>query len=687
MITFRLAANELRRLTTGRLPRLAMLAVILVPLLYGGLYLYANWDPYKNLDQIPAALVVADRGASTADGGRVQVGKDVADQLAKKGAFEWHPVSAEEADAGVRKGRYTFAVTLPADFSAAIASPADFKARQGMIVLTTNDANGYVGSSIGQKVVDEVRRAVAAKAGTQAADRLLVGFSTIQQKTQQAANGAVKLADGAARADDGAAKLADGSRELATGERKLYDGSKRLATGTGQLAGGAHQLDGGARQLAGGLDTLQRRTASLPGQTAQLAGGARQVAAGNAKLAGQATALAGTVQKLVDQLDANQAAVAQQLRALGIPEDQVQRVLTLLETLRGPIDQANQKVQGAAGQIGALATGAQQVSAGAAKLAAATPQLTSAIGQAAGGADRLATGADTLAAGADRANDGAQTLRDNLGTAVAGTDQLAAGAATLRDGNKQLADGSRTLSAGLDAAAGQIPHPNGQVRTATAQVIGDPVATRTVGQATAGSYGAGLAPFFLGLAVWVGAFVIFMLVRPLSRRALAAGQPARRVALAGWLPAAALGLTQVLLLFTFATFVIGVDSAHPLGTIAFLLLTALSFTAVVHGLNAFFGPAGKFVALVLLVLQLTTAGGTFPWQTTPAALHPLHAVLPLSYVVDGLRHLLYGGDLANVWTAVAVLAGYLVAGLLLATVAGRKHRVWSGARLQPELVL
>jgi putative membrane protein len=95
VITLRLAANELRRLTTGRLPKLAILAVTLVPLLYGGLYLYANWDPYRNLDQVPAALVVADRGTATPDGKRVQVGKDVADQLAAKGAFDWHrPASA-----------------------------------------------------------------------------------------------------------------------------------------------------------------------------------------------------------------------------------------------------------------------------------------------------------------------------------------------------------------------------------------------------------------------------------------------------------------------------------------------------------------------------------------------------------------------------------------------------------------
>jgi putative membrane protein len=87
------------------------------------------------------------------------------------------------------------------------------------------------------------------------------------------------------------------------------------------------------------------------------------------------------------------------------------------------------------------------------------------------------------------------------------------------------------------------------------------------------------------------------------------------------------------------------------------------------------------------VLQLTTAGGTFPWQTTPGPLHPLHAALPLSYVVDGLRHLLYGGGVAGLGTDIAVLAAYLLGALALSTLASHRHRIWTGSRLRPELVL
>ena len=63
MTVLRLARSELKRMTGGLLPKLTILALALVPLLYGAVYLYANWDPYGKLNQIDAALVVQDAGA------------------------------------------------------------------------------------------------------------------------------------------------------------------------------------------------------------------------------------------------------------------------------------------------------------------------------------------------------------------------------------------------------------------------------------------------------------------------------------------------------------------------------------------------------------------------------------------------------------------------------------------------
>ena len=56
MTALRLALSELRRLTAGRMPRLAVLAIVLIPTMYASLYLWANHDPYGKLATVQAAL-------------------------------------------------------------------------------------------------------------------------------------------------------------------------------------------------------------------------------------------------------------------------------------------------------------------------------------------------------------------------------------------------------------------------------------------------------------------------------------------------------------------------------------------------------------------------------------------------------------------------------------------------------
>ncbi|MBC3194118.1 YhgE/Pip domain-containing protein [Pseudonocardia sp. C8] len=716
MSALRMAISELRRITAGRLPVLAVLALLLIPMLYAGFYLYANGDPYSRLDRVPAALVVEDAGGTDAGGRPQNVGEQVATELEESGSFDFHRVDAAEADRGVRDNDYTFALTLPRDFTAALRSSADFAPRPGVLVLTTNDANNYLVRTIADTLTGRVRESVARQVGTEAADTFLTGFSTIHTRTQEAANGAGRLADGAHQAHDGAAQLAGGADRLASGQRRLLGGAEQLAAGAGELssgagtlahgagtaAAGADRLGSGAGELATGLGTLRDATAQLPEQSRRLADGARQVADGNARLAAAGDRLAEESARLASQLDAADGAVAAGLRARGFTEDQVQDALSVLAEAKQPLTRGNARVQEATGQLDRLGSGADQVADGAERLAASAPQLSGGIARAADGAGALRDGASELAGGVRKLSDGATRLStgatalrsgadqlvDGERTAVDGTDRLADGAHRLDGGTGELAAGAAQLRDGLNSGLGQIPNPAPDVREATARTIGDPVATRDVAHSQADTYGAGLAPFFMALATWIGGYVLFLLLQPLSRRAIAAGQNPLRVALGGWIPAALLGMLQVLGMFAIVVFGLGITPVHAVATLGFLCLVSLTFTAIVHALNAWLGSVGQFLGLVLMVLQLVSAGGTFPWQTIPEPLYPIHHVMPMGYAVDALRHLMYGGELTGVvGTAVPVLLAWLLGAVTVATLAARRQRVWTPAAVKPELVL
>jgi putative membrane protein len=197
----------------------------------------------------------------------------------------------------------------------------------------------------------------------------------------------------------------------------------------------------------------------------------------------------------------------------------------------------------------------------------------------------------------------------------------------------------------------------------------------------------GFAPYFLGLALWVGSMITYMLLRPVTRRHQMSAAPPRRVAFAGWLPAALIGLIQAVVLFLVLRFALGLDPVHPLATVGYLVLVSATFVAVMQWLGAQLGPAGRLVALALLMLQLTSSGGTYPVQTTPGFFQAIHAWLPMTYVVDGLRHLIDGGSAGTVIRGSLVLAAFAAGAFGLTTLAAWRGRRLSPRKLHPDLVM
>ncbi|MFC4784335.1 YhgE/Pip family protein [Nocardioides sp. MAHUQ-72] len=645
MTSLRMAWTEIRRITATRTARIVVVALVLVPALYAGVYLYANHDPYGNLMYVPAAIVVEDTGATDTDGKRVDAGRRVADQLVEDGSFDWHEVDAADARRGVREGDYQFALVVPEDFSAALTSSGRYEPERARLQLVTNDANSYLSTSIANTVVAKVRTSLSQQVSETAADQFLLGISDLRAGLLRGAKGADRLADGLDRLVDGARTARAGANRLATGAGRLRDGSDELATGLG---------------------TLATSTADLPAQTRRLADGARRVADADQRIADIGGTAASAASTLVQGYASTRRDLVDELRRQGLDAEQRQAVLAVYDGLRPAVVDGNDKVRAASRALDRLAAGADRVADGNEALAANVPALVSGI-------DRARTGAQGLAGGADRLATGARGLADGLG-------DLADGAATARDGAEKLRDGLRD-------GARQVPRADAGTRKRIADTIADPVDLRSASQAQADSYGAGLAPYFLSLGAWIGGYVLFMLVRPLSRRALAANQSPLRIAVGGWLTPALIGVTQMVVVLSIVAFGVDIRPADFPGTLAFLLLLSVTFVAILHLLNAALGSTGQFLGLVLMVLQLVTAGGTFPWQTLPPPIAWLHHVLPMSRGVDGLRQLLYGGLSARVADDVVVLLAYLVGALVLTSIVARRQRVWVPKRIRPEAAL
>ncbi|MFD7377551.1 YhgE/Pip family protein, partial [Streptomyces mirabilis] len=320
-------------------------------------------------------------------------------------------------------------------------------------------------------------------------------------------------------------------------------------------------------------------------------------------------------------------------------------------------------------------------------LADRSPHLSEDLTDAVSKVNKLNEGAEKVAAGAKKLRTGLGTAKTGAADLDTGVGELKTGASTLDEGMYKLVGGSGQLAGGLHDGAGQIPDYDRQDRDVRTQVMADPVKLASKDLHKAPNYGTGFAPYFIPLSLWVGAMVAYMLIQPLNRRALAVGASAWRIALAGWLPVAALGVLQTVALMSVLHWAIGLEMVRAAGTVGFLCLVTACFAALVQWLNARFGAAGRILVLALLMLQLTSAGGTYPVQTSPGFFNAIHPFLPMSYVVEALRRLITGGGLGPVWQACAVLTAFTAGALALTALSAHRKQVWTLDRLHPELSL
>jgi putative membrane protein len=294
--------------------------------------------------------------------------------------------------------------------------------------------------------------------------------------------------------------------------------------------------------------------------------------------------------------------------------------------------------------------------------------------------DKLSAGANQVASGAAQAATGASQLQT-------GASQAAAGASSLSSGLSTLHAGAAKLQSGIQSGVDQIPDSTAASRAKQANTIADPVNLKNTSITSAGTYGAGLAPFFVSLAAWIGIYALFLIIKPVSRRAITALHSPIKVTIAGWLTPGILGIIQMIGLFAIVAGALHFSIVHPAGMFAMMGMASLTFAGIILALNVWLGSVGQFLGLVLMVVQLVTAGGTFPWQTLPGPLAALHHVLPMSYAVDGIRQLMYGGSIATAWSDVGVLALWLVIALLLAAIGTTRMTHFRTLRdLRPSLI-
>ncbi|MEH7030111.1 YhgE/Pip family protein, partial [Bacillus wiedmannii] len=239
-----------------------IIAVLFVPILYAGMFLWAFWDPYKQLDDLPVAVVNLDKGA-VFDGKPIEVGKGLVDNLKDNTSFKWEFVSEKEAKKGMEGRKYYMLVRIPNDFSSNATTLLKDDPKPLNLEYIPNESLNFLSSQIGGTAIEKIKGEVSSTLTKTYAEKMFDSIKDVSKGLADGAEGANKLHDGSSELHDGSSKVTDGlhtlqgkSGEMKDGVGKLADGSNKLVDGSGKVTNGLNTLNSKTGEMQIGIGKL-----------------------------------------------------------------------------------------------------------------------------------------------------------------------------------------------------------------------------------------------------------------------------------------------------------------------------------------------------------------------------------------------------------------------------------------------
>ncbi|MGE7948031.1 YhgE/Pip family protein [Lysinibacillus sp. NPDC093688] len=692
----------------------SIIAVLFIPVMYAGMFLWAFWDPYKGLPNLPVAVVNQDKGAEM-EGVKLDLGNDLVDKLVESNDFKFIEVSKEDAEKGLNGRDYYMTLEIPSNFSEHATTLLDDKPSKLVMNYIPNEGLNFLSAQIGESAMEKIRAEVNKQVSTTYAEKIFDSITTMGDGFTEAADGSSKLDEGAKTLADGTKdlkgyleKLASSSVELSNGADKIAkgigdasNGANELNTGIGSIQNATGQLQQGAQQAASGASTLSQGVSQYTQGVAQVQAGLakisdnqKQITAGAATIANSAGQLNGAAGQLTDgsaQVAAGINELSKQLEGMmgSLPEEQAAVLKQTLQKLQagsnnvhdglGALTAGTKQLQDGAN---GLSSGASQIAAGQSQVLAGANALTSKsgaliegakglqagnatlaqkLGELNAGVQKVGTGSKALASGLNQLVSGSTTLNQGTSTLASKSGEIAEGSGKIADGSTELADGTSTLSGKLGEASEKAKEVHASKDTY--DMVGSPVEVDKESVNHVPNYGTGFAPYFISLGLFVGALlisIVFPLVEPAIRPKNGATWFTSKASVL-----AIVGLIQTILTVIIVKWGLGLEVNNFGYFFLTALLTSYVFLALIQMLVSIFGDPGRFMAIVVLILQLTTSAGTFPLELIPSPLQVFNKLLPMTYTVSAFKASISTGDTSFLMQNYGILAGFLVAFLAI----------------------
>ena len=636
--------------------------VLLIPIIYSFFYLKSYWNPYGTLSDMKIAVVNLDSGKDDKN-----QGNEFVQSLKDSATFDICELSKEDANDGMEKGNYYATIEIPENFTKCLESGATTDKQVAQITYRPNQATNYLATQIINSAVKTIELNLQSKVDREIIANLSDKLNEVPDSLQTISDGASSILDGSQNLNDGIKQLNDGTNQLSssykefdngvasayTGSQSLESGLAQVATGVDTLKNGGQTLDNAISQINAGVDELSAQSNS---GIASLASGVNNLNTGAANLNAK---LPEYVEK-VEYLNSNVKPLLQALSAYsGNTTDSTLQYLAVSASQilaqdpeKGNLDGFQQLTIG--GQ--ALTTGANDLYTGTQKLVAGTQDLgkltsgvqslKSALTQVKQGTTSLNQGIVTLSNGTVQLTAGSSTLTNGLATLNSSSKTIDNALTTLNNGTASAYDGSNKLVEGVQTFKTSIDEglTNTKEQLKSLNGIEDfgakPVEFKTEAYGEVNSYGIAFTPLFLCIGLWVGALMAYVVLYYDQKHRFKIFDHDYKNKILQNIAYIGLGALQGLIVAILLKLGLGFDIQNHALYYTASILVGITFVSIIQFLIRNFGDIGKFLALVVLVLQLAASGGTFPVETIDKGFQGITSYLPMTYSIKLFREIL-----------------------------------------------
>ena len=650
-----------------------VLALIVLPSLYTWFNVVGFWNPYGNTGNLRVCVVNEDAGSSSDLTGAINLGDMVVEQLHDNDQLGWDFVDYDTAMEAVKSGHAYAAFVLPRDFSADLLTllSGDFQQPQleyyvnekmnpvspkitdtGANTLDTTINSTFV-ATVAKTVTDALGEEVGVAQGDDAHTNALAGVDKAQQSISGARDSVQGLRDAA---DQSQTKVADAASLLSDADEVLGDLSGQMLivqslmgstqTDVSKLTSGLMgAMDSGSIFLSQSAAKVNTAIGGAAGSVTEAQGRVDGAIAQGSAMVSASQAVVAQMEALVAQMDdndPNKASLEKTIERLKQSNTNASRSLSELSDMSADMGRVAESVSSASDSVNtAVQTTISNADSYRGTLSSDTfPAINAGVGNLNVAVGNLAAAASAQRVLVDQAISLTGQLSETLTTARSALDQTDGVLADLQTS----IDTVKTDLVALKTSTA-ITDFFGDGTTIDAEKVASfmqsPTEVKTEYLFPLNAYGSGMAPLFINMSLWIGVFMLMVIMRievddeGIENLTAAQRYIARYLFFGGMVSLQAI-------VCSVGCLAIGVQCE----SVALFLLTAvlasLTYLAIQLTLSTTLQHIGKGICVILIFVQIPGATGLYPIEMTSPFFQFIYPFFPFTYGINALRETIAG---------------------------------------------